>query len=675
MRIVVGLFAVAAITLAYAEDGTGVGRRAFEQQDYAKAIEIWSPLAEQGNAEAQFGLGVMYEKGLGFQRDYAEAARLYRRSAQQGYAPAQFNLGAAYEAGRGVPRDLSLAASWWRKAAEQSFGRAAYNLATLYYYGWGVPQNYEEAANWYERAVAAGDPSAARILEGLKKKLALVPGRARQPAPAERAPSVELKGEAWLLDQPADSYTLQIFANWTEASVRRFADESGLGPDTAFFAARYQEYPWFVLVHGVFPTESAAQRALESLPSDVKLMGPWIRPMADVQRLIRDRVVDAAPRDVVIDPLRSPSGEARELLAIESPSAHVKPKQTADKSAPSTPAPAKVMTAQKQPAPKPAAQPVQRPAGATEVKPVPKTGGGGAQSPERVAKASASTAAIPPETANVEAASPADDPLAWIRSQPRGRYTIQVIAQTGLSAARDFVADNRLGAEAAYFAARHDGRLWYPVVLGSFDSLAAARARLAALPEAWRKWAPWIRDFGGIQDIMLPDLPQEGDSGQPPPAPPPASRTGAAESRLPGDPRQRLYMGQKAFNAGRYGEAEHLWRPLAEAGMGDAQYNLGFLYESGWGVPVDYAQAAQWYHRAARQGHGQAQNNLGRMYLEGLGVARDVEQALRWLRAAANGGNADAARFLAEAYQQGRYGLPQDSDLARYWSERGGGRG
>ncbi len=62
---------------------------AYKRGDYATAIREWRPLAEQGNAKAQFNLGVMYDRGLGVPQDYAEAVKWYRKAAEQGHAGAQ----------------------------------------------------------------------------------------------------------------------------------------------------------------------------------------------------------------------------------------------------------------------------------------------------------------------------------------------------------------------------------------------------------------------------------------------------------------------------------------------------------------------------------------------------------------------------------------------------------
>ena len=75
-------------------------------------------LAEQGNAEAQFSLGVMYDNGQGVRQDYAEAVKWYRQAAEQGDAQAQYNLGAMYHNGHGVRRNFHLSKEWFGKACD-----------------------------------------------------------------------------------------------------------------------------------------------------------------------------------------------------------------------------------------------------------------------------------------------------------------------------------------------------------------------------------------------------------------------------------------------------------------------------------------------------------------------------------------------------------------------------
>ena len=99
--------------------GVDEGVVAYNRGDYATALREWRPLAEQGDAEAQFNLGLMYYKGRGVPQDYAEAVKWYRKAAEQGVAEAQYNLGFMYNNGQGIPQDYAEAARWYLKAAEQ----------------------------------------------------------------------------------------------------------------------------------------------------------------------------------------------------------------------------------------------------------------------------------------------------------------------------------------------------------------------------------------------------------------------------------------------------------------------------------------------------------------------------------------------------------------------------
>jgi TPR repeat protein len=77
---------------------------AHERGDYAEALRLLRPLAEQGDARAQDNLGILYHDGQGVPQDYAEAVKWHRLAAEQGNAVAQDNLGFCYGKGKGVPQ-------------------------------------------------------------------------------------------------------------------------------------------------------------------------------------------------------------------------------------------------------------------------------------------------------------------------------------------------------------------------------------------------------------------------------------------------------------------------------------------------------------------------------------------------------------------------------------------
>jgi TPR repeat protein len=80
-------------------------------------VRLLHPLAEEGNAAAQYHLGTRYFTGSGVSQDYAEALKWFRRSADQGNAEGQGALGSMYYMGKGVPQDYVLAHMWFNLSA------------------------------------------------------------------------------------------------------------------------------------------------------------------------------------------------------------------------------------------------------------------------------------------------------------------------------------------------------------------------------------------------------------------------------------------------------------------------------------------------------------------------------------------------------------------------------
>jgi TPR repeat protein len=94
---------------------------------------------------------------------------------------------------------------------------------------------------------------------------------------------------------------------------------------------------------------------------------------------------------------------------------------------------------------------------------------------------------------------------------------------------------------------------------------------------------------------------------------------------------QSFRQGVVAFNRQNYVSASQIFIPLAEQGVPAAQSYLGFMFETGRGVPQNYTEAAMWYRRAAEQGDSLAQYSLGLLYDKGFGVPRDIVEAAKWL--------------------------------------------
>jgi uncharacterized protein len=105
------------------------GIAAYERGDYATALRLFRPLAQQGDGNAQYILGFSYDRGRGVTQDSREAVKWFRLAAEQGVADAQNDLGVMYALGRGVTKD-NLRAYMWLNLAASKLGGDSGQLAT-----------------------------------------------------------------------------------------------------------------------------------------------------------------------------------------------------------------------------------------------------------------------------------------------------------------------------------------------------------------------------------------------------------------------------------------------------------------------------------------------------------------------------------------------------------------
>nr|AFI78569.1 hypothetical protein ws633F6_0011 [uncultured bacterium ws633F6] len=287
-----------------------------------------------------------------------------------------------------------------------------------------------------------------------------------------------------------------------------------------------------------------------------------------------------------------------------------------------------------------------------------------------------------------------------------------------------------LSGEIGYYQTQYKNQPWFAVTYGNFSSLDDARGQLGSLPENLQNHAPWPRSFKAIKSLIdvvsvvaeeqpvkmgprqeaavVDDVPldaswEEGqaayDRGDETvkaskEAELDSSLVAAAEESLMAeklneeklshsqelapavrqinsDERARLSKAQAAFTRSNYMKAHNIWLPLAESGIAEAQYSLGFVYQSGWGPERDLLQAVAWYTSAAEQNEARAQFNLGILLLNGEdNVEKDTETGILWLTRSADAGNTRAKEFLIDAYKNGKYGIEKSADKAEYWKSR-----
>ncbi len=106
-------------------------KKAFDSGDFETAFNLWAPLAENGDADAQNYLGILYYLGFGIQKDYKKALEWYERSARAGHADAQRNYGDMINFGRGMQKDNYKAYKWYFAASQQGNERAKRQLDVI----------------------------------------------------------------------------------------------------------------------------------------------------------------------------------------------------------------------------------------------------------------------------------------------------------------------------------------------------------------------------------------------------------------------------------------------------------------------------------------------------------------------------------------------------------------
>lgn len=138
----------------------GDGVAAYSLQDYEKALAVWRPLADGGDSEAQFRLGLLYRDGRGVEADSGEAARWLELAGGSGHAQASYMLADMFAAGVGVEEDPHQAFEWYFISAEQGDPRAQLQTGILYLDGEITNSDWVQAYLWFSRAaegLPAGD--------------------------------------------------------------------------------------------------------------------------------------------------------------------------------------------------------------------------------------------------------------------------------------------------------------------------------------------------------------------------------------------------------------------------------------------------------------------------------------------------------------------------------------
>ncbi len=128
------------------------GIAAFEAKEFRRSLQLLQPLAEKGNAQAQYRLAIQYQAGLGVVHNPLQACNWMRKAAEQHHGLALHGLGIMYFYGECVEKNECEAARWLQRAADQGLVGSMAVLAGMYEQGLGVEKNTARARALYEAA-------------------------------------------------------------------------------------------------------------------------------------------------------------------------------------------------------------------------------------------------------------------------------------------------------------------------------------------------------------------------------------------------------------------------------------------------------------------------------------------------------------------------------------------
>ena len=132
------------------------GLYAYSAGDFETAYREWLPLAEGGDAQSQYQIGMMHLNGEGIEADDATALKWFTMSADQAYMPSLVRLAVLYYTGRGADHDHDEAARLYALAADQGNAEAQFALGALHMHGHGVEKDLVKAHMWLSLAGMRG---------------------------------------------------------------------------------------------------------------------------------------------------------------------------------------------------------------------------------------------------------------------------------------------------------------------------------------------------------------------------------------------------------------------------------------------------------------------------------------------------------------------------------------
>ena len=254
------------------------GRAAIADKNHKKALELFSAAAEKGEAQGEYGMGVLYTEGWAVEKDAVKAFHWFRKAARQDYPPAQFNLGNAYFKGTGVEPSLPEAEIWWDLSARNGYSQAQYNLGMLLYNEAGSEEAKEQGIAWTRAA-------AKQSVEWAAKQLATIDEPINYTLISFDSTREPARSEAHIMTLPPDRYTIHLLSTKKLHSAINTIKQNALEGRAMIYRSPGTE-SWFGVIYGIYDSKREAEETIASMKPSLKKSGPTIRSINSIQEKI-----------------------------------------------------------------------------------------------------------------------------------------------------------------------------------------------------------------------------------------------------------------------------------------------------------------------------------------------------------------------------------------------------
>ena len=257
-------------------------KEAYNQKNYGEAAALLTPLAEQGDASAQYALGYLYHNGLGVPRNYKLAIQWMTAASAKGNEKATEALRRISELDSELTDD---------NLKDNQVDTESQPMEPILITGKKSDSVNTPNAN-VPSATKDLDTETTPTVEAQSETEPKEPEKApAEIKPTEKQPLSGAKStlsadETWIMDQPNTNYSIQLIATGNKSALMQFISENNLEKSAKYYKTRRNNKDWYTLIQGSYESHTAARKAIKTLSAELQDLRPWIKSFADIKETL-----------------------------------------------------------------------------------------------------------------------------------------------------------------------------------------------------------------------------------------------------------------------------------------------------------------------------------------------------------------------------------------------------